>query len=217
MAPETLLIFAAAFFASAITPGPDTMTLLGRSIGGGFVRALPFAVGIALAKLVLLSAALFGIAELAENARPVFVVVKWMGAGWLVFSGLRKLYSLRRLDATHPVIEPERDEVSDHHSNDGIPLSDAVVGFALGLSNPLAITFYIAILPSLIDFSSEPLRQWLPLSTTLVMMFAIVTLVWAGLGHTFHHVLTSEKARRVLAKGEGAVLVATGTAIALRQ
>lgn len=217
MTIETLLIFGIAFFASAITPGPDTMTLLGRSLGGGFIRALPFAIGIALAKLVLLSAALFGLGELAENARPVFVVVKWLGAGWLIFAGVRKLRSLRTTNPVSSLKDVEEAALSNQPTQDRLPVSDVVVGFGLGLSNPVAITFYVAILPSVIDLSAAPLAQWLSLSATLLTMFALVTVVWAGLGHSFRHVLTSERSRRFLTKGEGAVLIATGTAIAVRQ
>ena len=218
MSLESLILFSVAFFASAITPGPDTMTLLGKSIGGGFIRALPFAAGIALAKLVLLSAALFGLAELAENARTVFVVVKWLGAGWLVFTGLRKLKGLwDQRGVTPPEVASASPDLVEGAVADRIEIADVAVGFALGISNPVAITFYVAILPSVIDLSAGPIAQWAPLAGALLAMFTIVTVAWAGLGYSFRHVLTSPKSRRYLKVGEGTVLIVTGSAIALRQ
>jgi threonine/homoserine/homoserine lactone efflux protein len=86
---DTLLIFAALFAVSAAAPGADTMLMFGRALGGGARSAVPVAIGITAGKLVLLALAAAGVTAAAAALGPMFVVVKVVGAAYLVWLGLR--------------------------------------------------------------------------------------------------------------------------------
>lgn len=68
-----LLIFALVFAASAATPGPDTMTIFSRALSGGRLSAIPFALGVVLAKLTLLTLVVLGLAALAQSFGQFFI------------------------------------------------------------------------------------------------------------------------------------------------
>ncbi len=86
---HTLLIFTLVFAASAAPPGPDTMTIFGRALSGGKFSAVPFTLGVVLAKLTLLTLVLLGLAALAQSFGQFFVVLKFVGAVYLVWAGIR--------------------------------------------------------------------------------------------------------------------------------
>jgi len=198
----SLLLFAVAFVASAAPPGPDTMTVFSRGIKGGVRSALPFASGVLLAKLLLLGLALYGVAEVAQRFETGFVVVKVAGAAYLIVIGARALFG------RHVANE---DEVPGRSL-----WGDALVGLGLGISNPNAVVFYVALVPNVVDIEAATLGSYFVLALVLATCWGVVALGYAGLAHRLRHAMASAKARRRLRRVSGATMIGAGVLVAAK-
>src|SRR5690606_10679313 len=81
----SLLIFAAALFVAAGSPGPSIAALVARVIAKGFRDVLPFLLAMWIGEGIWLSFAVFGLAVVAQTFHLAFVVVKWIGVGYLAY------------------------------------------------------------------------------------------------------------------------------------
>jgi threonine/homoserine/homoserine lactone efflux protein len=200
---DTLLIFAALFAVSAAAPGADTMLMFGRALGGGARSAVPVAIGITAGKLVLLALAAAGVTAAAAALGPMFVVVKVVGAAYLVWLGLR-LWRRRPepVAQSAPVDSPSFGR-------------GAAVGAGLALSNPQAILFYVAILPGVVTEELHAL-QYLSYAAALVVVMALVAAVYIGLGARARSAVVSPRGTRYADRAAGAMMVVAGGFVAAR-
>ena len=197
-----LMIFALVFAASAATPGPDTMTIFGRALSGGRLSAIPFTTGVVLAKLSLLTLVVLGLAALAQSFGQFFVVLKVAGAAYLVWAGVR----LWRKSG-----EPETHDLAAR-----VSWRDSVTGYALGISNPQAIAFYVALLPTVVDIQHLNLSTYFLLCGILALTMIVIATIYALLADRLRTLFRSAKARRVTNRVAGGVMVASGVVVASR-
>jgi threonine/homoserine/homoserine lactone efflux protein len=197
-----LLIFALVFAASAATPGPDTMTIFGRALSGGRFSAIPFTFGVVLAKLTLLTLVVLGLAALAQTFGQFFIVLKFAGAAYLVWAGVRLWRKSSEPDA--------------HDLTEKVSWRDSMTGYALGISNPQAIAFYVALLPTVIDVQHLNLSTYFILCTILACTMLVIASVYAVLADRLHSLFRSAKARRVTNRVAGGVMIASGAIVVSR-
>ena len=200
--PEGLLIFALVFAASVAAPGPDTMTIFSRALAGGRFSALPFTLGVVLAKVTLLTLVVLGLAAVAEAFGPLFVVFKFAGAAYLVWIGVRLWF---------------KDDAPDARAlSTRVSWRDALTGFALGVSNPHAIVFYVALLPTVVEVQHLDLTTHLLLTFIIVLLTLVVAGIYALSADRLRSLLQSPKARRVTNRVAGGVMVGSGIVVATR-
>lgn len=198
------VVFALTFAASAATPGPEIAAFLGRALSRGLFSSAPLALGIATGKLLMLAAAVVGVAALVATLGPVFIALRYCGALYLAWMGIRKW---RR--AGHPVVEEE-------FIGQIKLLPEVGLGIAMTLSNPIAITFYMALLPGVINISVVNLRTFLLLASIMLgVMFIVVT----GYGLTAEiarKMFSASRAKVWMDRTAGAMFVAAGLWITVR-
>jgi threonine/homoserine/homoserine lactone efflux protein len=199
-----VLLFTGVFAASAAAPGADTMLMLARSLSGGPRAAVPFAVGITVAKLIMLTAAAAGVSAAAATLGPMFVVFKFAGAAYLAWLGVRMWR--RRASGTTPIASAPS-EVK--------PVRGAVTGVALGLSNPQAIIFYVALLPAVIPPGAGP-GLYAVLAVVLCAVMAAVATVYITLGSRARRTAANPDARRRADRIAGSLLIGSGILVAIR-
>ena len=90
---ESIAAFALAMFVLAASPGPGVFAVTARSMTAGFPRACAMIAGMVLGDLLFLLAAVFGLAALAQTLNWLFTLVKYAGAAYLVYLGLRFIFS----------------------------------------------------------------------------------------------------------------------------
>lgn len=143
------------------------MLLFGRAAAGGPQAAVPVAVGITLGKLLLLSLAALGVTAIGFLG-PLFLAIKFLGALYLVWLGIR-LVKTKRPSA--PTADGPRTSAA----------AATATGFGLAIANPQAILFYVAILPSVIGTSGGvPLLA--ALAATLCLVMSVVAAGWIAIG-----------------------------------
>ncbi len=199
---EGLVLFALAFTASAATPGPDTLTVLSKALARGGLAAAPFTLGAILGKLILLTLVVFGLAAVADSFKPVFALVKFAGAAYLVWMGVRRW--LKKLDTRVATVETNT------------RWGDAVTGLALGMSNPHAIVFYVALLPTLIDMRNIDFAVYLSLCTMLVVAMLIIASTYAFSADRMRSLFSLKRARRVTDRAAETIMLGVGIVVATR-
>ena len=162
----TLAAFTIAYAIAVLVPGPGVAAVVARALGGGFMSAVPMVLGILAGDLIYLVFALFGLAAITTWFGPIFVVVRWAGAAYL-------LYIAWQFWTAKPGAEQIR---ARQESGWKTFLS----GFALTMGNPKTIVFYLAILPTVI-----PLDQMTPLAFAELTVIVIVVLLIIGCGYAW--------------------------------
>src|SRR5688572_16219265 len=92
----TWLLFLATDVALSLTPGPAVLFVVGSGLRRGLRAAVGANLGVLSANLVYFLVSAFGLGVLLATAAPVFVALKWLGAGYLLWLGLSSLRAARR-------------------------------------------------------------------------------------------------------------------------
>ncbi|HCH23637.1 MAG TPA: LysE family translocator [Oceanospirillaceae bacterium] len=140
MSFESALTFLAAIFIFGITPGPGVFAILARALLHGARSCLALSLGMIVSDIVYLVAACFGLAALATHWGEVFMVVRIVGALYLVYLGYLMWTAPVNLDV-------------NANDNQQSKRMGFLQGFLISASNPKVILFYIAFLPTFIDLT----------------------------------------------------------------
>lgn len=204
MTIETIIAFAIACFVLMATPGPGTMATVARGLAHGFGRTLSFILGIAAGDLAYLYLAIFGLSALANAYSDIFFIIRWAGAAYLVYLGVKAWRT--------PSVPLEDVPVGTARS-----VRDFLGGLSLTLGNPKTILFYTAFLPTFIDLRTLDLDD-IMIATSVVLGVLIFVLVsYAWLADRSRRLFRSVKAVRLLNRSAGTVMFGAGVVIAARQ
>ena len=89
MAFQLWLAFTAATIILLLIPGPTVLLVVSYALGQGWRTALPMAVGVALGDFTAMTLSMLGVGALLAASATVFTVVKWIGAAYLVWLGIK--------------------------------------------------------------------------------------------------------------------------------
>ena len=135
---STLALFCAAALALAVVPGPAVLYIVAQSVDHGRLAGVVSALGICVGGLVHVLAATIGLSSLLASSATAFTIVKYAGAAYLVFLGVRRLL-------THETVE--NDLIRIPRSRRRL-FTDGVV---VNVLNPKTALFFIAFLPQFVD------------------------------------------------------------------
>ncbi|WP_321340678.1 LysE family translocator [uncultured Cohaesibacter sp.] len=195
--------FASASIALLLIPGPTVLLILSYAISQGRRVALATVAGVALGDLVAMSASLAGLGALVLASSKLFILLKWVGAIYLVYLGI-KLFrsapdaSLGMLDDA-PVTSPCK--VFAHSA-------------AVTALNPKSIVFFIAFVPQFITPNTALAPQFGLLVVTFVGFAAINALAYALLADKLRQKIIRPSVLPFLTRLGGGALVAMGVATA---
>jgi threonine/homoserine/homoserine lactone efflux protein len=163
----SLGLFMAAVLALLLTPGPAVLYIMTRSVEQGRKAGLVSVLGIHVGTLVHIAAATAGLSALLASSALGFAVVKYAGAAYLVYLGVRKLMSKTTGDGIEVAPSIGRAEL-------GRAFRDGVV---VNVLNPKTALFFLAFLPQFVDLS----RGAVPFQIAFLgLLFAVMGLVSDG-------------------------------------
>ncbi len=197
-------IFLLAFAASAAAPGPEIAALLSRSLAGGMFASLPLAIGIILGKLLMLTAALVGLGALVATLGPMLLGLKFIGAAYLLWLGIKKWRNAGRMLAAGDKAKPASF------------LVETGLGLAMTLSNPLALVFYVALLPGVIDVSGISLGSYAILCSIVVAVMAAIVAAYGVMAELARKQFASSSSKARIDRTSGAMMAAAALLIAAR-
>jgi len=201
MAMLTLATFAAAFFVFAASPGPDNMTIVARTLTHGPSSGIAYGLGTVTGILIFLALATFGLSVLASEMGFAMTVLRYAGAVWLIWTGIRLW-----------MVKPDTVEIGKGAQRSGL-IAAYLTGIALNLGNPKMPLFYIALLPNIAGTHLNAVTA-LELAVVILLVEAIVIGGHVGLALRSRRLLSSPKIMRRVNRAAGTVMIGTG-AIAL--
>jgi len=132
-------VFCAAAVLLLLTPGPAVLYIVARSVEQGRIAGLASVCGITTGTLVHVLAATLGLSALLASSAPAFAVIKFAGAGYLIYIGARRILS--RTEAPIAQTELPRRSLARLYRD----------GFVVNLLNPKTALFFLAFLPQFVD------------------------------------------------------------------
>lgn len=151
MSTDSLLLFVAAGLLLNLTPGPDVLYIVTHALRSGARAGMVAALGITAGCFVHILGAAVGVSALMAASATAFTLLKWMGAAYLVYVGVRLLRS-RPQDAMHLIASPAGSVIAP--GQNGL---EAVFyrGFWTNALNPKVALFFLAFVPQFIAPSVE--------------------------------------------------------------
>lgn len=200
----TLAAFTIAYAIAVLVPGPGVAAVVARALGGGFMSAVPMVLGILAGDLIYLIFALFGLAAIATWFGPIFIVVRWAGAAYL-------LYIAWQFWTAKPGSEQIRARKESGWKT-------FLSGFALTLGNPKTIVFYLALLPTVVPLD-QPITVlgFAELTAIVIVVLLIIGLAYAGLAAAARDLFKSSKAIRRLNRTAGVMMAGAAALVVARE
>lgn len=181
-----------------LTPGPIVTLVIATAARAGVRAGLTTVAGTSLGNALLLTAIAFGLDWVLANARALFEVLRWLGAAYLIWLGVRVWLSAGEQSQRAP----------------GQRLQFAR-GVLVALTNPKTIAFCTAFLPQFVDPALPAGRQLTVMCVTSVVLGTCSDSCWAiaaGLGRAW---FLSAPRMRLLGRASGVALVAGGIWLSL--
>ena len=138
-----LLVFVAAGWLLNLTPGPDVLYIVNHALRSGVRAGIVAALGIVSGCFVHVFAAAFGVGALLATSAMAFMVLKWMGAVYLVWMGVRLLWASPHAAPPTAAVLP----------TGPVPVNLGQVyrrGFLTNVLNPKVALFFLAFVPQFI-------------------------------------------------------------------
>jgi threonine/homoserine/homoserine lactone efflux protein len=159
--PATLVAFLLASIALLLVPGPSVLYVVARSVSQGRRAGFVSVAGGAMGNLVHVIAATVGLSALLASSALAFSVVKYAGAAYLIYLGMRTLLSNAPVDLILAQPQPPRRV-----------FAQAVLVYAL---NPKTALFFLAFLPQFADPARGAIGPQLFLLGCLFVLLALCT------------------------------------------
>jgi RhtB (resistance to homoserine/threonine) family protein len=183
-----------------ITPGADMALVMRHALGGGMRPAFLASLGIGLGCLVWGIASALGVSVLLAQSAAAFAVLKYAGAAYLVYLGLRALISTTKV-TKDPTVTKKTNPFAQ--------------GLITNLLNPKVAVFYLTFLPQFVAPDRPMLSQSVFLAATHVVMGLIWLTVYARFIDRMAAVVLTDRVKRRIEAVTGAVLMALGIRLAL--
>ncbi len=203
ISPSSLLLFVTGAALLLIIPGPAVLYIVSRSLAHGRPAGLVSALGITVGTLVHVSAATLGLSALLASSAVAFQFVKYCGAAYLIYLGIRVL---RGGDSEMLQLAAGRRSFKGIFGQ----------GVLVNLLNPKTALFFLAILPQFVDPArGHATLQVFQLGVLFALMGWFSDSVWALLAGTLAGRLRdSARLRRAQRNVSGGALIALGLASA---
>jgi len=199
-----LFIFLSAAILLAVAPGPGMLYVLARTLAGGRREGLLSALGTFFGGLVHVLAAAVGVSIILAKSAIAFATVKYLGAGYLCFLGIRMILDAKNDEAVSLAVPPRERN----------PLWQGVMTEVL---NPKTALFFLSFIPQFVNRAhGHVFLQFVALGTLSVTLNTsadiVVTLLAGPLGQ---RIRGSARFRRRQRTVTGAVMIGLGTYLAL--
>lgn len=189
----------------SFTPGAGAINTMSNALNQGWRRSIWGIVGQQLALIVHVVIVAAGLGLLVSQSEVLFNVIRYAGAAYLVFLGIRLILT-----------KPASTELEDET---GVDLREghwSMIrrGFWVNLLNPKAIVFFLAFIPQFIRLDQPQLPQYLTLILTVMVVDVVV--MWgffATAARPFRRLSRSVKGQRILNSVFGALFIAVAAVL----
>ncbi len=203
MSFDLWIAFLAASAVMLAIPGPTVLLVVSYALGHGRQTALATVAGVVLGDFTAMTASVLGLGVLLAASAALFTALKWMGAGYLIYLGV-KLWRAPVADgaaaSTQPVARPLR--LFAH-------------AFAVTATNPKSIVFFVAFLPQFLDAARPFAGQVAVMEASFLVLAALNATVYALTASAAGGAIRRSSIRRAVNRVGGSFLIGAGLLAAL--
>ena len=186
-----------------VTPGPDMTLVLRNTLAGGRVAGLATSAGTCSGLVVHALAAALGLSALLLASSRAFTVVKLVGAGYLVFLGIRTF------------LRAGRREPDERDTGAVRPWAAYRQGVMTNVLNPKVALFFVSLLPQFVQEGDGFIWRMLLLAGLFIAMGLVWLTAYTFALHSVGRFLRRGSIRTAIERVTGAALVALGLRLAL--
>jgi threonine/homoserine/homoserine lactone efflux protein len=205
MALEVLLVFAVTEFLLSLTPGPAVLLVISQGMRYGFAPSIQGAIGILTGNAIYFALSALGLGAILIASSTLFLAIKWMGAVYLIYMGVKMLLARGGLE--------ERETQTIVTSRRAMQLFSQ--GLMTQLANPKALVFFTALLPQFVSASGNVFEQFLCLGVVSIAVEGPVLLAYGWLAERGKRLLPYGRLSALPDRLAGGFLIGAGVGLAL--
>ena len=200
MSIETWLAFVAASAVLLAIPGPTILLVISYALGHGRKVASATVAGVALGDFTAMTASMLGLGALLATSAALFTVLKWIGAAYLIYLGIK----LWRALASSQMAGGEDEEPAER------PLRIFLHTYAVTALNPKSIMFFVAFLPQFLDLSQPLLAQMAVFETTFLVLATLNATLYALLASMARSTIRKPGVQQIVNRAGGTLMIGAG-------
>ncbi len=190
----------------SLTPGAGAINTMSNAMTSGFRRSFWGILGQQLALVIHVVIVAAGVGLLVSSSPVAFAAIRYAGAAYLVYLGIRKLLAKAEKTDDGAVVVAQAEPAWSMFRR----------GLWVNLLNPKAIVFFLAFMPQFIRPSEPLLPQYLVLTATVVAIDIVVMwFVFAAGAKQLAHLTASERGQLILNRVFGILFIGVGILLAL--
>jgi len=197
MSFELWAAFALASAIVVVIPGPTVVLVISYALGHGRRPALAIVAGVALGDFTAMTASILGVGALLAASAALFTALKWIGAAYLVYLGIRLWRA--------PVVEPRAP---------GAPALDTRRAFfhayAVTALNPKSIVFFVAFLPQFLDPAGNVALQLAAFEATFLVLATLNAAAYALMASMARGAIRRPAVQKAVNRAGGSLMIGAG-------
>ncbi|MCC5993718.1 MAG: LysE family translocator [Rhodobacteraceae bacterium] len=198
---ETWLAFVVASTVLLAIPGPTILLVISYALGHGRKAAAATVSGVALGDLTAMTASMLGLGVLLMTSATLFTVLKWVGAAYLVYLGIRLWrapVSIRQASADTE--RPSREK----------PLRIVLHTYVVTALNPKSIIFFVAFLPQFMNPAQPILQQMVIFEATFLVLATANAAFYALMASMARNSIRKPGVQRAVNRVGGSMMIGAG-------
>ncbi len=199
---ETWLLYVVTVFVVSATPGPNMLLALNHGIRYGVRHTVPTLLGLLSALGLIMAASAAGLGALMAASELAFSVVKYAGAAYLIYLGVKTWRA-----APAPL------DAGEASAPEGPAWRRFATGFLVAMSNPKAFVFFAALFPQFMDARLPQAPQLAVLAATFYVIETAWQFAYASGGARMRHWLSSPARLKWMNRASGTAFCAAGVAL----
>ena len=179
-------------------PGPTVLLVVSYALGHGRRSGMMTVAGVALGDFSAMTASVLGLGVLLASSATIFTALKWIGAAYLIYLGVKLWSAPVANDATMPNKLPTR------------RLRMFLHAYVVTALNPKSIVFFVAFLPQFLDASQPFFPQIIVMEGTFLVLATLNVTLYALLASAARRTVRRPSVQRTVNRIGGSVLIGAG-------
>jgi len=202
MNSEYLITFLTISFLVCLSPGPSMLFIIHQGLSMNWKNVVAGTSGLIAANIIWTTLCALGVGALMQSSQQVFIVLKYIGAMYLIYLGFNSIFSKNKT-------------LCNRRTENSLKsyMSVFMKGFLTSMSNPKALLFYIAFLPQFLTGTYSYCHEIFLLGTLNISVIAVVMLSYGILSNKISNTMSSPKFNMFMDKILGISFVIFGVSL----
>lgn len=205
MSLKFILFYSTTVFVASITPGPSMILALNHGIKYGAKRTIATALGNVTATLIQALLTIAGLGAVLVNSETTFNIVKYLGAAYLIYIGLKTFFS----SDYNLQLKPDDNKRSNKKLRELY-----LEAFIVTAGNPKAIVFFTALFPQFINTQTGTVFQFLIILSVLAVIAFCCMMIYGFFGQKMIGFFNRSKVKNLFNRLVGGTFIGMGIGLA---